>query len=275
MKPLLALAGALLLAGAAHAAERLVLGVHDPICKQTACSCVGDLAIREYGGLLAHVRRAAGIELEFKYYEEPLLLQREVVAGRLDGMVTKAWLGLCYARQAGRAFTRLADVTLPKGEPQELYGLFIVPKESPLKQLADLQGKRLVLGMTNAYEKSYLAEETLRVARLEVKKSAVFKCQNAAVELVEQRADAAVISSYALHYGCINVVADPKEFRVIGETKRRIPFITFMVADKVAPAVRERLQQALLALKGDQVPADLLSAGLIPPIAWAPEELGR
>jgi ABC-type phosphate/phosphonate transport system substrate-binding protein len=275
MKILPPLAGVLALVCAAAAADKLVIGVNEPICKQTACSCVADLAIRSYAGLIAHVRQAADIELEFKYYEEPLLLQRELNAGRLDGLVVKAWMGLCFAKEAGLACTRLADITLPKGEPQELFGLFIVPKESPLKQLADLQGKRLVLGPTNAYEKSYLVEETLRAAKLAVNKSVVFKCQNAAVELIEQRADAAVISSYALAYGCINVVADPKEFRVIGETKRRIPFVTFMVADKVAPALRARLQKALLELKGDKVPADLLSAGVIPPLPWTPEELGK
>jgi hypothetical protein len=43
----------------------------------------------------------------------------------------------------------------------------------------------------------------------------------------------------------------------------------------VAPALRARLQKALLELKGDKVPADLLSAGVIPPLPWTPEELGK
>ena len=275
MKKILPFAGALALALSASAAEKLIIGVSEPLCKKTACSCVGDNAQRAYDGLGAHVRTAAGIELEFQYFEEELLLQRAVRAGKLDGLICKAWLGLTTTRSAGREFTRLADITMPGKEPAELLGLFIVPKDSPLKTLADLRGQRVIFGMTNAYEKSYLADATFRAAGLPLPepRQRVFSCQDAALALLEKHADAAVVSSYALNFGCICVVAKPEDFRVIAETKQRIPFVTFMVENKVAPAVRARLQQALLALKGDQVPKDLFSNGVIPPIPWAPEEL--
>ncbi|MCX7007924.1 MAG: PhnD/SsuA/transferrin family substrate-binding protein, partial [Kiritimatiellaeota bacterium] len=256
---------------------KLVIGVSEPLCKKTACSCVGDNAKRAYDGLIAHVRSAAGIELEFQYFEEELLLQREIRAGRLDGMICKTWLGLTTARGAGREFTRLADITMPGKEPAELLGMFIVPKESPLKKLDDLRGKRVIFGMTNAYEKSYLANATFRAAGLPLPepRQRVFSCQDAALALIEKRADAAVVSSYAINFGCICVVAKPEDFRVIAETKQRIPFVTFMVENKVAPAMRERLQKALLELKGDQTPKDLFSNGVIPPIPWEPEELKK
>jgi ABC-type phosphate/phosphonate transport system substrate-binding protein len=157
MKMFLVLAGALALAGAAPAADKLVIGVSEPLCKLTACSCVGDNAKRVYDGLIAHVHKFAGIELDFQYYEEPILLQREIRAGRLDGAICKTWLGLTTARAAGREFVRLADITMPGKEPAELFGVFIVPKESPIKKLDELRGKRVVFGMTNDYEKSYLA----------------------------------------------------------------------------------------------------------------------
>jgi ABC-type phosphate/phosphonate transport system substrate-binding protein len=274
MKKILPFAGALALVLTASAAEKLVIGVSEPICKKTACACVGDNARRAYDGLIAHVRSATGLELEFQYFEEELLLQRAVRAGRLDGMICKTWLGLTTARSAGREFTRLADITMPGREPAELLGLFIVPKDSPLKTLGDLRGQRVMFGMTNAYEKSYLADAAFRAAGLPLPEPRlrVFSCQDAALALLEKRADAAVISSYALNFGCICVVAKPEDFRVIAETKR-IPFVTFMVENKVAPAVRARLQQALLELKGDRVPQDLFSNGVIPPIPWAPEEL--
>ena len=277
MKMLLPLAGALALASTVSATDKLVIGVNDPVCKKTACSCVGDNAKRAYDGLMAHVRAAAGIELEFQYYEEPLLLQREIRAGHLDGAVCKTWLGLRTARASGREFARLADITMPGKEPAELLGLFIVPKESSIQTLTDLRGKRVVFGMTNDYEKSYLADATFRAAGLPLPepRQRVFSCQDAAMELIEKRADAAVVSSYAINFGCICVVAKPEDFRVIAETKQRIPFVTFMVETKVAPALRERLQKALLELKGDQVPSDLFSNGVIPPIPWAPEELKK
>lgn len=277
MKKILLLAGALALAGTAPAADKLVIGVSEPLCKLTACSCVGDNAKRVYDGLIAHVRSAAGIELEFQYFEEELLLQREIRAGRLDGMICKTWLGLTTARSAGREFARLADITMPGKEPAELLGMFIVPKESAIKTLDDLRGKRVVFGMTNAYEKSYLADATFRAAGLPLPEPRlrVFSCQDAALKLIENHADAAVVSSYAINFGCICVVAKPEDFRIIAETKQRIPFVTFMVETKVAPAVRERLQKALLELKGDKTPKDLFSNGVIPPIPWDPEELKK
>ena len=274
MKHLLPFAGALALALSAPAAEKLVIGVSEPLCKKTACSCVGDNAKRAYDGLIERVRATSGIELEFQFVEEELLLQRELRAGRLDGMICKTWLGLTTARSAGREFTRLVDITMPGREPAELLGLFIVPKDSPLKTLGDLRGQRVMFGMTNAYEKSYLADAAFRAAGLPLPEPRlrVFSCQDAALALLEKRADAAVVSSYALNFGCICVVAKPEDFRVIAETKR-IPFVTCMVENKVAPAVRARLQQALLELTGDRVPPDLYSNGVIPPIPWAPEEL--
>ncbi len=277
MKHLLPLAGALALAFTASAADKLVIGVSEPLCKLTACSCVGDNAKRAYDGLIAHVRSAAGIELEFRYFEEPILLQREIRAGRLDGMICKTWLGLTTARSAGREFTRLADITMPGQEPAELFGAFLVLKDSPLKTLADLRGQRVVFGMTNDYEKSHLADATFRAAGLPLPEPRLrsYACQDAALKLIEHQAEAAVVSSYAINFGCICVVAKPEDFRVIAETSQRIPFVTFMVEDKVAPAVRARLQQALLELKGERVPKDLFSNGVIPPIPWAPEELKK
>ena len=277
MKNFLPLASALALALTASAAEKLVIGVSEPLCKKTACSCVGDNAKRAYDGLIERVRATTGIELDFQFFEEEILLQRALRAGRLDGMICKTWLGLTTARSAGREFTRLADITMPGKEPADLFGAFLVLKDSPLKTLDDLRGKRVMFGMTNAYEKSYLADATFRAAGLPLTepRDRVFSCQDAALALIEKRADAAVVSSYAINFGCICVVARPEDFRVIAETKQHIPFVTFMVENKVAPAVRERLQQALLALKGNQAPKDLFSNGVIPPIPWDPEELKK
>lgn len=277
MKHPLLFASTFVLALAASAAEKLVIGVSEPLCRLTACSCVGDNAKRVYDGLIAHVRSAAGLELDFQYYEEPILLQREIRAGKLDGAICKTWLGLATVRSAGREFTRLADITMPGKEPAELLGVFIVPKESPIRTLADLRGKRVVFGMTNDYEKSYLADATFRAAGLPLPEPRLrsFACQDAALKLIEKHADAAVVSSYAINFGCICVVAKPEDFRVIAETKQRIPFVTFMVENKVAPAVRERLQKALLELKDDKVPKDLFSNGVVPPIPWDPEELKK
>lgn len=276
---LLALLGSLLLAASLHAAgdsaRRLLIGVNDPLCKRCACSCVGDSAIRAYDGTAAKVAADAGLTLEFKYYEEDSLMREDVLAGRLDGLIAKTWTGAALAREAGRKFDRIADVRMPAGEKDGLAGVFVVPATSKVKTLADLRGRRVVFGPKSAYEKSWSAFSSLEAAGVkltDVKADEVPSCKTAVVQLMEDRADVAVISSYAVRYGCVGVVAEKGDIREIGATPA-IPFISVFVDERVPGETRARLRRTLPALSGENVPKDLFSAGFVAPEAWAPAEL--
>lgn len=255
---------------------RLVIGVADTLCQKCACSCVGDNARRHYDGTAAAVKADAGVSLEFKYYEENSLLREDVLAGKLDGVIAKTWTGLTLAREAGRDFERLADVRMPAGEAEGLTGVFIVPAASPVKSLADLRGRRIIYGPVGDHEKSHAARATLQAAGVPAdpaRDTVVPSCKTAVIRLMENKGDAAVISSYAMRYGCISVVAEPSDFREIGRTAPAVPFISVFADKRVPEATRVKLKGALLKLTGERTPADLFSAGYTTPAPWAPKEL--
>jgi ABC-type phosphate/phosphonate transport system substrate-binding protein len=284
MKQLLAMAGVgMVLAGAVGCGSisscgnakkqaapiTLKIGVCDPICRKSACSCVADEAIRAYDGMNAKLAGEDGITLEMEYFEEPVLLEKALKEGKLDGIIAKSTEGGRFVRGAKREFMRLADITKPTGG-SNLRGVFITFKDSPVKTLADIQGHVLGLGPKEATEKVFLPEETLaKRGIVPASKVEFFDCKSAALALMENKADVAVISDYALQFGCIVVVGDPKDFHVIAETDRALPFTTFMVDAKRVPAgVRTRLAAALLTITGDKVPKDLFSKGWVKPVAW-------
>lgn len=248
----------------------LRIGVIDPICRKSACSCVSDAAKREFEGMNAKLAQD-GILLEMEYFEDPPLLARALNAGRLDGMIGKVTTCGRYARAANRDFVRLADIAKPTGETG-LRGVFITLKDSPVKSLADIPGHSLGLGYPEDTEKVDLALATLKSRGLEVpaaQRQKFFDCKSAALALLEKRVDVAVISDYALEYGCIVVVGAPEDFRVIAPTDDCLPFTSLLVDTRKVPAeTRARLTAALLAIRGPQVPEDLFSTGWFEPKPW-------
>lgn len=249
----------------------LKIGVIDPICRKSACSCVSDAAKRAFEGMNAKLLRESGITLEMEYFEDPQLLDRALREGQLDGMIGKYTTCGRFARGSKREFVRLADITEPSGKA-DLRGVFITYKGSPVKTLEQIPQHRLGLGFQADTEKYFLPLETLKNRKLAVaaeNRLEFFDCKSAALALMEQRVDVAVISDYALEYGCIVVVGDPKDFQVIGRTDRALPFTTFMVDAKRVPAdARRRLAAGLLSITGVNVPEDLFSKGWVKPIVW-------
>lgn len=263
-------------AAAGQAPKVLVIGVSDPLCKLSACSCVGDSAIRSYATAAARVKESTGVELRFEYFEDPGQLAEGLAAGRYDGLVCKAWSGMTLARRTGRPLRRVATVGMPAGEPEGLCGVAMVLKDSPAKSIADLKGRRLAIGEPKDYDKSWAVGAALAKAGVaDCKTHACGSCSTAVVDLMEGRADAAFISSYAVRYSCLADLADPDDFREIGRTET-IPFVSvFLDSAKVPEAVRDSVASALLELSGDAAPADLFSRGFAAPEPWAPVELER
>lgn len=255
----------------------LTIGVVDPLCRESACACVVEDAERSYQGLQLSIEQTTGITLAFKYYDDLLLLERDVKAGKLEGMICKSWPGMLMGRDAKRKFERLADITKPKGKIG-LRGSFIVLADSPLKSLEDLKGKRIAFGQANNYEKHYSAFRTLE--RLGIELTAdhdeFFTCSESALALLEQRADSAVISDYALDYGCITIVSEKSAFRIIGQTDEQLPFTSlFLDTNKVKIEDRLLVQAALLKITGKNIPPDLYTKGWIKPLPWKPKELKK
>jgi len=256
---------------AQEAGKTLKIAVADPICRESACSCVTG-TLREYGETVKQIEKSSGLKLELSYFEEEALLLRELKKGSFDGVIGKLSVFGVIFKDASRNFVRLADIAKPDGDAM-LSGVFIVYKNASLKDLASAKGKTFAFGQSDAPEKSQLAFETLKRLGIEVPKEDArqehFSCKEGALALIERKADVAVISDYALQFGCIVVVGDPKDFSVIGRTDKAIPFTTFMVDSiKVSPENQKLLKKALLEVKGDSVPKELLSTGFVEPKPW-------
>ena len=249
----------------------LKIAVADPICRESACSCVTGV-LREYAETVKLIERRSGVKLELRYFEEESLLQKALLSGSFDGVIGKYSVFGGTVRDSKRDFVRLADISKPDGDAL-LRGVFIVYKGSTVTDLASAKGLKFAFGTEDAPEKSQLAFETLRKAGVAVpEKNArqeYFTCKEAALALRERRADVAVISDYALQFGCIIVVGRPEDFRVVARTDGAIPFTTFMLdKSKVSPEIVDSVSRALLGVDGDSVPKELLSKGWVAPQPW-------
>ena len=250
------------------------LAINDIYCKDTACSCVHDVAGRTYGATQQLLAEQFGIDLQLDYYVEPYNLEKAILAGSYDGAICKPWTALMLAREAGVEFERVVDILDPE-ENRWLKGIVVVMADSPIQSLEALSGKVVVIGQSDAYEKHQAA------TRLFMQKSVTFahveemaSCIENLGKLMDGLVDAAVVSDYALSADCAVDFADPADFRILGATER-IPLTSVLLdTGKVAPADRARLQAALLAITAAGAPESLLSRGFVAAAEWDPIELG-
>ena len=263
-------------AAAAADSKPLVLkiGVNDIYCRKTACDCISEIAIRSYDGVLVALAKQHGITLEFTYFMEVMDLEKAIQARRFDGVICKPWTALRHAKPSGANLKRVADVLDP-GNQGTMTGWVVVPKDSPIQKLADLNGKRLVFGQPDSYEKYHAPLLLLAAAGVKPASGLYFNsCGENLDALMNGTVDAAVISSYALSASCAVDFAKPEDFRTVAKTAE-MPLTSVMVdLEKVPPAAATRLQQALLAISGDKTPKDLCGKGFVAPLPWQPLAAG-
>lgn len=249
------------------------LAVNDIYCTKTACSCIHDVAQRNYAETQRRLQEQFGIDLQLDYYEEPYDLEKMILSGAYDGVICKPWTAMMLAGQAGAEFDRVADICDPNNTPW-LTGIVVVMADSPIRELAALSGKRIVIGQPDAYEKHQAAKRLFSQRHLdfaEVEQTA--SCIENLGKLMDGVVDAAVVSDYALSAGCAVDFASPDDFRILGATER-IPLTSVMLnARKVSDADRDRLRAALLALCAEGEPEGMISKGFLKAAVWAPVEL--
>jgi ABC-type phosphate/phosphonate transport system substrate-binding protein len=259
---------------AAAAADRqplvLKIAVNDIYCRKTACDCISEIATREFDGVLAELRTREQVTLEFTYFMEVFDLDQAIQAKRFDGVLCKPWTALRFAAQTGANYRRVADLLDPDNHAT-MTGMWLVPVASPIRSLADLQGKRVALGQADSYEKHQAPLQMLAAGTIKPREQVCFSsCGENLDALMSGKVDAAVISSYAFTASCAVDYAKPEDFRVIANTPA-MPLTSLLVdLNKVPPAAAARLQAALLAVSGDKVPADLCGKGFVKPASWQP-----
>lgn len=246
------------------------LGVNDTYSKEVACACIGDLAGREYDELQQILKEKYNIDLQLTYYTEDYYMVDDLKAGRFDGVLSKPWFAYMLVPEKGFSFKRVADLVDPFGN-QWLKACFLVPVDSPIQTEEDINGKVVVIGNPDSFEKHHsslrlLDQKKIEPGRIYTKAS----CMESVGELMDENAEVAVISDYAMVATCIVDIAIPEDFRTIMETEP-IPLCSVVLdMDKVSEADALRLQKALLEISRNDRPEKLMGEGFVLPASWIP-----
>ncbi len=248
----------------------LNLAINEAYCTKTACSCISNLATREYEELQEILKKKYNINLNLSYFIEEYELIDTLNSQQFDGVICKPWLAYMNTLENNIKFKRVADL-LDINNNQWLTGIFIVKKDSPLKTVSEITGKILVAGQKDSYEKYHspflMMEKEKIVPSNIIQKASCLECINS---LIDGEADAAIISDYSLTASCAVDVANPDDFRVIGKTEQ-IPLCSVILdISKIKEADALRFQKALLEISGEDVPVGLMSRGFVMPAKWIP-----
>ena len=146
----------------------LRLLVNDTYCKKTACSCIQDLASREYDALINRLKTDYKIDLQLTYCMEQSDLEDSLKTKKYDGAICKPWAAFRHLSEYNMKLKRVADVLDPSGNGL-LSAHFIVKKESSIQKAQDINGKILAIGQEDSYEKYNLPMEMLNKEGLKPK----------------------------------------------------------------------------------------------------------
>ena len=246
------------------------LAVNEAYCLKTACSCIADLAAREYDTLQKILITKYNIDLKLTYYIEEYEMVDSLRTSAFDGAICKPWLAYMLVPEFNSNYKRVADLLDPSNK-QWLTGNFIVNVDSPIVSMDEINGKTLVTGQPDSYEKYHLPMAILKESKISPKEtSQKASCLETINMLYEDEVEVAVISDYSLTASCAVDFATPEEFRTIGVTEQ-IPLCSVILdMSKVSEADALRLQKALIEISGDNAPASLLSRGFVLPASWKP-----
>lgn len=260
--------------GADNAPLKLVVGVNDIYCKDSSCKCIANIATRRYDEFCHKLREDYNIDLRMVYFTEPYELDRAFLAGKFDAVLCKPWTVLRRPEGPGGRMVRVADLQDPSGNTG-LWGIVIVLKDSAIRKLADISGRRVACGQPDAREKHQDALALFHREGIQippdklVEKASCLECLDL---LLKGEVDAAVISNYALTADCAVDFTTPDAFRVLGKTEP-IPLTSFMVDPERVPrdGVR-RLQAALSELSARALPPSMAGGGFVAPAPWKVEK---
>ncbi|TKG96431.1 hypothetical protein EYV94_04050 [Puteibacter caeruleilacunae] len=246
------------------------LAVNDTYCKQTACACIHGVAAREYKEFQDLLKKEYNIDLRLTYFMEPYEMEEEMKAKTFDGVICKPWSAYMLSEEYQINYKRIADV-LDAYNNQWLKGVFMVNKSSSIKTMDDIAGKVVVAGQKDAYEKYHsplrlLENKGITPGRIYHKAS----CLESINELIDSKAEVAIVSDYVMTASCAVDIASPEDFRIIGETEDTPLTSVILDMDRVSAEDALRLQNALLALSGDKAPQSMLADGFVKPASWEP-----
>ena len=253
------LAGSLLGKPPAGWQEPTLLVVMDPLAKELACACVKGYAQRDYRILRARLQTAIKEPVGIEFSDDLAESLAEVGFGREVMVAGEQSLVAHGANKAGLKCHAICDLTDLDGNTT-LTGWFIARFDDPAKELKDIGGRKVFVGVGEGEELQAATQAALRGAGVEsAKPENRPSYTEAALDLLDSQLSpppVAVIPGYALPLleGCGSV--KPGNLKVIGKTQA-VPFIQVFVADSMPAERQEKILKALLGIKGD---AKLLKA---------------
>lgn len=216
--------------------------VTDPIAEQFACDCVSPSMMHSYGRLAGFLQERMGRPVRVVYAED-------LAAGKADLVIGKRSVLLHQAGKLGMRLRALGALTDAEGDAH-VTGVFIVRADDPAASIADLNGRRILIGTEGTDEKHDAALAALRDAGVEVNEplATIGRCTAAELAVYEKRTDAAVISSYAAACLDESTFAPRGSLKIIGRTAP-VPFITVFATDELAGADGAAVSAALFGLR--------------------------
>ncbi|MCO5166073.1 MAG: phosphate/phosphite/phosphonate ABC transporter substrate-binding protein [Planctomycetes bacterium] len=207
---------------------------------------------------------ARGLSFDYVLYSN---YERQVEA-LLGGHVHAAWnspLAWVEAERLARARGRVARAVCMRDTDRDLTSVVLVRADSPLKEVADLRGKRVAVGASDSPQATLIPLGHLRAARLEPGRDVevlrhevlvgkhgdhVGGERDAAKALIEGKADAAcVIDGNHLAFSRDGTLP-PGSTRVLAQTGR-YDHCNMTVLEGVEPALVARFVDLLLSMRYD------------------------
>ena len=221
--------------------------VMDPQALPLSCSCVIGTGQRRYDLLAEHLKHRLKQSVDLTFDESlPLALRR--TRGKADIIIGKHAMVVFDAAQDRISVRAIASLTDQSGDTG-IKGVFLVKKESPIRNLRDLKGK-IMLGPPEEAETNAAARKMLRRSGIEntLQIEVAGSIDSAALAVNDREADAAVVPEFMppLLEACGKVERD--SIRLIGTTEP-VPGVTVFVTDSVDDETQDRVFQALLSVK--------------------------
>jgi outer membrane protein assembly factor BamB/ABC-type phosphate/phosphonate transport system substrate-binding protein len=235
------------------AADPLVLIVLDPLSRELACACVKGFGQRDYrklsGRLQEKLNQRVSIEFSDDLADTVELLGpgREFLVIGDRSQVTHA------ATKAKLKLDPVCELSDRDGS-STLAASFVVRSDDSARELKDLAGRKVLMGLAQTDERFALSQAALRDAGIEPPKPEKHLIYtDAALDLLDSEATPlpfAVVPSYALVMlqGCGSV--KPGNLKVIGQT-RPAPFITAFLSSNIPAERKRRIVTELLAVQSD------------------------
>ncbi len=229
-----------------NAIKELYISVMDPLAAENACDCVRGSTQRDYNALGQYISKSINMPVKVIFNnsidsaKEKLGQYPHIIIGKQSAIRHDA-------RSSKRPMTHIADLSDDDGKTTQ-FGLFITLSDSDIESLEDISGRPISLGPINQVEKHDAAINAMREAEVEFDNDEIMEnisqgCPLAAMKVIEEKVDIAVISSYAmpLTEGC--KIIEKGKLKIIGKT-REVPFIGVFVSDKVTPLLLKQIRNA-------------------------------